>query len=50
MNVYLEQCEEYYNGQILNRFADVFIRGNNGKNNIIINLVFYINSATTKNK
>jgi U6 snRNA-associated Sm-like protein LSm6 len=31
MNVYLEQCEEYLNGLMLNRFADIFIRGNNGK-------------------
>lgn len=31
MNVYLQQCEEYVNGQIANRFAEIFIRGNNGK-------------------
>jgi U6 snRNA-associated Sm-like protein LSm6 len=31
MNVYLQQCEEYVNGKITNRFAEIFIRGNNGK-------------------
>ena len=31
MNIYLQQCEEYINGQLSNRFADIFIRGNNGR-------------------
>jgi U6 snRNA-associated Sm-like protein LSm6 len=31
MNVYLQQCEEYYEGEMKSRYADIFIRGNNGK-------------------
>jgi len=51
MNVYLQQCEEYIKGELTNRYADLFIRGNNGINNLIKSqklslLVFYINSAT----
>jgi small nuclear ribonucleoprotein (snRNP)-like protein len=49
MNVVLEQCEEISNGQIINRYSDVFIRGNNGKHNKLI-LVFYINSSTQTSK
>ncbi len=30
MNVYLQQCEEYIKGELTNRYADLFIRGNNG--------------------
>lgn len=30
MNVYLQQCEEYYENELKNRYADIFIRGNNG--------------------
>jgi hypothetical protein len=53
MNVYLQQCEEYINGELTNRYAELFIRGNNGKIfnkmktfNQYLTLVFYINSAT----
>lgn len=31
MNVYLQQCEEYIDGKLSNRYEDIFIRGNNGK-------------------
>lgn len=31
MNIAMEQCEEISNGQVINRYGDVFIRGNNGK-------------------
>ncbi|KAK2157957.1 hypothetical protein LSH36_180g01090 [Paralvinella palmiformis] len=30
MNIALEQTEEYVNGQLKNKYGDVFIRGNNG--------------------
>ena len=29
MNIYLEQTEEYVNGQLKNKHGDAFIRGNN---------------------
>lgn len=29
MNIALEQTEEFVNGQLKNRYADTFIRGNN---------------------
>lgn len=31
MNIAMEQTEEYENGQLRNKYADTFIRGNNGK-------------------
>lgn len=30
MNIALEQTEEYVNGQLMNKYGDAFIRGNNG--------------------
>ncbi len=30
MNVYLQQCEECYEGEVKNRYSDIFIRGNHG--------------------
>ena len=30
MNIAMEQTEEYVNGQLKNKYADTFIRGNNG--------------------
>jgi U6 snRNA-associated Sm-like protein LSm6 len=30
MNIAMEQTEEYENGQLKNKYADTFIRGNNG--------------------
>lgn len=30
MNLALEQCEEIINGQVENKYGDVYIRGNNG--------------------
>ncbi|KAF9962505.1 U4/U6-U5 snRNP complex subunit lsm6, partial [Modicella reniformis] len=29
MNIALEQTEEYVNGQLMNKYGDTFIRGNN---------------------
>jgi U6 snRNA-associated Sm-like protein LSm6 len=29
MNIALEQTEEYYGGQLKNKYGDAFIRGNN---------------------
>lgn len=31
MNIAMEQTEEYYEGQLKNRYGDCFIRGNNGE-------------------
>ena len=31
MNVYLKQCEENIDGEMKNRYEEIFIRGNNGK-------------------
>jgi small nuclear ribonucleoprotein (snRNP)-like protein len=37
MNIAMEQCEEINaSGNVINRYGDVFIRGNNG------NVFFYI--------
>ena len=33
MNIAMEQTEEYENGQLTNKYADTFIRGNNGRVN-----------------
>ena len=30
MNIAMEQTEEYSDGQLINRYGDCFIRGNNG--------------------
>lgn len=30
MNIAMEQTEEYENGQLTGKYADTFIRGNNG--------------------
>lgn len=52
MNLVLSQCEEMQNGQLINRYGEMFIRGNNGiyfTKFLYLNfniLVFYINSAT----
>ena len=32
MNIALEKCEEYVNGQLRRSYGDAFVRGNNGKN------------------
>lgn len=40
MNIALEQTEEYINGQLKNKYGDVFIRGNN---------VFLISAQKRKN-
>lgn len=43
MNIVLEQIEEYVNGQLKNKYGDVFIRGNNGKAcDDIYKLFYYI--------
>ena len=39
MNIALEQTEEYVDGQLKNKFGDVFLRGNN---------VFYISAVKKK--
>ena len=31
MNIAMEQTEEYVKGQLMNKYGDAFIRGNNGK-------------------
>ena len=31
MNLALEQCEEYIDGQLKNKYGDCFVRGNNGE-------------------
>ena len=31
MNIAIEQTEEYVNGQLKNKYGDAFLRGNNGK-------------------
>lgn len=30
MNIAMEQTQEFFNGNLKNQYADVFIRGNNG--------------------
>ena len=35
MNIALEQTEEYVNGQLKNKYEDAFIRGNNGKTQVL---------------
>ena len=35
MNIAMEQTEEYYEGQLKNRYGDCFIRGNNGERMMI---------------
>lgn len=40
MNIYLKQCEEISNGKIINKYADIFIRGNNGKYIFLFKLFF----------
>ncbi|KIW51205.1 U6 snRNA-associated Sm-like protein LSm6 [Exophiala xenobiotica] len=32
MNIALEKCTEYVNGQLRRNYGDAFVRGNNGKN------------------
>lgn len=31
MNIALEKCEEYVNGQLRRTYGDAFVRGNNGQ-------------------
>lgn len=33
MNIALEKCEEYVNGQFRRSYGDAFVRGNNGSSN-----------------
>ena len=39
MNIAMEQTEEYYEGQLKNRYGDCFIRGNNGERMKIITMM-----------
>jgi U6 snRNA-associated Sm-like protein LSm6 len=36
MNIALEKCEEYVNGKLRRSYGDAFVRGNNGKNHMIV--------------
>ena len=36
MNIAMEQTEEYVDGKLKARYGDCFIRGNNGKNLLIL--------------
>lgn len=31
MNIALEKCQEYVNGQLRRNYGDAFVRGNNGQ-------------------
>jgi U6 snRNA-associated Sm-like protein LSm6 len=31
MNIALEKCQEYVNGQLRRTYGDAFVRGNNGQ-------------------
>jgi U6 snRNA-associated Sm-like protein LSm6 len=42
MNIAMEQTEEYYDGQLKNRYGDCFIRGNNGAD-FFSNIIYVFN-------
>ena len=45
MNLAIEQTEEYVNGQLKAKYADTFIRGNNGTS-ILCSVVFVLTDLT----
>jgi U6 snRNA-associated Sm-like protein LSm6 len=38
MNIALEKCEEYVNGKLRRSYGDAFVRGNNGKSPVHVQL------------
>ena len=53
MNIALEKCQEFVNGQLRRTYGDAFVRGNNGEdfitftitNQLIFYAVLYISSG-----
>lgn len=39
MNIALEKCQEYVNGQLRRTYGDAFVRGNNGES-LLVNLMY----------
>ena len=46
MNIAMEQTEEYYEGQLKNRYGDCFIRGNNGERMMIITMMIMMSGLS----
>jgi U6 snRNA-associated Sm-like protein LSm6 len=36
MNIALEKCQEFVNGQLRRTYGDAFVRGNNGEHSILV--------------
>ena len=41
MNIALEKCQEYVNGQLRRTYGDAFVRGNNGKSSCSTSCAFF---------